>query len=150
MVSIFYKGREMAIQKNTTASENAVTEIDYAKKLPESEFEVMMAIWDGTPPVNTAYLMEKVGNRKNWKAPTLISFLVRLEDRGYISSVKQGKERYYSPVASKTKYLQQATVSFVNQYHNGSFVALMDSLYSDKQLSENDIDELLEWLKTRY
>lgn len=125
-------------------------QIDYSRKLPDSEYEVMQAIWEGTPPVNTAYLMEKVGKGRGWKAPTLISFLVRLEDRGYIVSEKKGKERYYTPVADREIYVKSITEQFLEQYHGNSFVKLMDSLYSDKKLSENDIDELLYWLKTKY
>jgi len=64
--------------------------IDYTRKLPDAEFDVMMAVWEGNPPVNTAYLMEMVGRARGWKAPTLISFLVRLEERGYITSEKKG------------------------------------------------------------
>ena len=125
-------------------------EINYSKKLPDAEFVVMSAIWAGTPPVNTAYLMDAVGRERGWKAPTLISFLVRLEERGYISSTKQGKERYYMPIAEEAKYMQTVTSEFVEQYHKGSFVHLMDTLLKDKSLSESDIDELLEWLKSKY
>ena len=128
----------------------APSEINYSKKLPEAEFDVMAAIWEGTPPVNTAYLMEAVGKDKGWKAPTLISFLVRLEERGFISSSKQGKERFYMPVADRDTYMQKATEDFVNHYHGGSFVRLMDTLFKDKNLSEADIDDLLEWLKSKY
>ena len=39
---------------------------------------------------------------------------------------------------------------FVEQCHGGSFVRMMDALYRDKKLSESDIDELLQWLKTKY
>lgn len=123
---------------------------DYSKKLPDAEFDVMMAIWKGQPPVNTAYLMDQVGKAKGWKAPTLISFLVRLEERGFITSSKKGKERLYVPVAVRDIYIKKVTEQFVDQYHNGSFVRLMDSLYADKRLSEEDIDELLQWLKTKY
>ena len=42
------------------------------------------------------------------------------------------------------------TERFVEQYHGGSFVRMMDALYMDKKLSEEDIDELLQWLKTKY
>ena len=125
-------------------------EINYTKKLPDAEFDVMAAMWAGEPPVNTAYLMEAVGKDKGWKAPTLISFLVRLEDRGYIVSEKKGKERYYTPVADRDKYMQAVTEDFVEHYHGGSFVHLMDTLYKEKSLSEKDIDELLEWLKSKY
>lgn len=130
--------------------EAAEKNLDYSKKLPDAEFDVMRAIWDGEPPINTAYLMEQVGYQKSWKAPTLISFLVRLEDRGYVTSFKKGKERYYIPIAQKERYVKSVTEQFIDQYHKGSFVRLMDSLYSEKRLSENDIDELLQWLKTKY
>ena len=124
---------------------------DYNKKLPDAEFEVMLAIWNAAVlPVNTAYLMNEVGKARSWKAPTLISFLVRLEERGFISSTKKGKERYYEAVADKTEYIRAASEQFVNQYHGGSFVSMMDSLYSEKKLSEEDIDELLQWLKSKY
>lgn len=125
------------------------TGIDYTKRLPEAEFEVMNAIWKGNPPLNTAYLMESVGKEKGWKAPTLISFLVRLQDRGFITSEKKGKERYYSPVADRNTYTKSITAEFINKYHDGSFVKLLDCLYSDESLSENDIDDLLIWLKTK-
>ena len=129
---------------------DAVRNIVYTKKLPDAEFDVMQAIWEGTPPLNTAYLMEKVGKGRGWKAPTLISFLVRLEDRGYITSEKQGKERYYTPVADRGTYLRFVTEQFIAQYHGGSFVRMMDALYANKKLTEEDIDELLQWLKTKY
>ena len=140
----------MTVDTMKTETAPAVRSIDYEKKLPDAEFDVMMAVWEGTPPVNTAYLMEKVGRGRGWKAPTLISFLVRLEERGYITSEKRGKERYYTPVANRTEYLRTSTEMFVRQYHGGSFVRMMDSLYSGKKLSESDIDELLQWLKTKY
>lgn len=135
---------------STTGVDTRTGDINYTKKLPDAEFDVMAAVWEGTSPVNTAYLMEKVGRSKGWKASTLISFLVRLEDRGYITSEKRGKERYYTPVADQERYMQTVTEQFVQQYHGGSFVRLMDTLYRDKSLSEEDIDELLEWLKTKY
>ena len=128
-------------------AENIV--IDYSKRLPEAEYEVMNAIWNGVPPLNTAYLMEAVGKEKGWKAPTLISFLVRLQDRGYITSEKKGKERYYTPVAEKDEYIRNITAQFIEKYHAGSFVNLLDTLYSNQSLSEGDIDDLLIWLKTK-
>ena len=61
------------------------TDMDNIRKLPEAEFDVMVTLWDcKESPVNTAYLMENVGKQKGWKAPTLISFLTRLEERGFI------------------------------------------------------------------
>ena len=124
--------------------------VDYTVKLPDAEFDVMNAIWDGAPPLTTSYLMQKIGNKKGWKAPTLISFLVRLEDRGFIASYKNGKERFYIPLADRDSYVHNVTENFISQYHGGSFVSVMNSFFKDRNLSEDDIDALLEWLKSRY
>ncbi len=124
--------------------------VDYSVRLPEAEYDVMSAIWDGEPPLTTSYLMQKIGHKKGWKAPTLISFLVRLEDRGFITSFKNGKERYYLPVADKKTYVRLVTENFIERYHGNSFVSILNSLYEDKGLGDEDIDALLDWLKSRY
>lgn len=123
---------------------------DYTKKLPDAEFEVMNAVWSGEAPVTTSFLMEAIGNDKGWKAPTLISFLVRLEGRGFVSSEKKGKERYYTPIADKATYTSLVINDFFKKYCDCSLINLLDSLYKDETLSDADIDELLLWLKSKY
>ena len=34
------------------------------KKLPDTEYEVMKAVWDNTPPVTTTMIMEQIGNEQ--------------------------------------------------------------------------------------
>ena len=125
--------------------------MDNSKKLPEAEFDVMVALWNSkTSPINTAYLMENVGKAKGWKAPTLISFLTRLEDRGFIHSEKRGKERYYYVDAIKTEYVRNVTVDFLNKYHDGSFVNMLDLLYGNNSFSGDELEKLLKWLQEQY
>ncbi len=124
--------------------------VDYQIRLPEAEFEVMTAVWKGEAPMTTHYLMEAIGNAKGWKAPTLISFLVRLEKRGYIVSEKKGKERFYTPVADRDAYLKVVTERFVNKYHDGSFVKVLDALFRDRKFSTAEVDALMEWLQAKY
>lgn len=137
--------RSMKIDEYLKKSE----QVDYSVHLPEAELDVMMAIWKLEPPVTTAMLMKEIGDKHEWKTPTLISFLLRLEDRGYIISYKNGRERYYIPIAERELYLSRVTENFVEQYHSGSLIQLLDALYYEKSFDE-DIDELLEWIKSRY
>lgn len=125
-------------------------DVDYQIRLPEAEFDVMTALWNGEAPITTHYLMEVIGNAKGWKAPTLISFLVRLEKRGFISSEKKGKERLYTPIANRQQYLKAVTEQFVGKYHNGSFVKVLDTLFHDRKFSTKEVDELMEWLREKY
>ena len=125
--------------------------MDSIRKLPEAEFDVMVALWDcKVSPVNTAYLMENVGKQKGWKAPTLISFLTRLEDRGFIHSEKKGKERYYYADTVKEEYIRGVTIDFLAKYHSGSFVKMMDLMYGKNSMSSSELDEMLKWLKDQY
>ena len=127
------------------------TDMDNARKLPEAEFDVMVALWGSkSSTVNTSYLMENVGKQKGWKAPTLISFLTRLEERGFIHSEKKGKERYYYVDAVKDDYIRGVTKDFLDKYHGGSFVKMMDLLYGKASLSSEELDEMLRWLQEQY
>ena len=119
------------------------------KKLPDAEFEVMKTIWANEPPITTNMLMEQLGNKKKWKLQTLITLLLRLVDRGFLRTEKNGKERTYYPLVDKEQYLKFETSSFIERFHNHSIVSLVNTLYDGKELKEADLDELSKWLKKR-
>ncbi|MDD2993342.1 MAG: hypothetical protein PWQ08_288 [Clostridiales bacterium] len=119
------------------------------KKLPDAEFEVMKTVWQNEPPITTNMLMEQLGNKKEWRLQTLITLLLRLVDRGFLRTEKNGKERTYYPLVDKEQYLKFETSSFIDRFHNHSIVSLVDTLYDGKELKESDLDELSKWLKKR-
>ena len=119
------------------------------KKLPDSEFEIMKVVWANEPPITTNIIMEQLGNEKGWKAQTVITLLLRLVERGFGSTDKKGKERLYYPLICKEDYLKFETSNFMKQYHDNSFLGLVNTLYADKALTEKDLDELLQWAKKR-
>ena len=125
--------------------------MDNIRKLPDAEFDVMVALWDcDVSPVNTAYLMENVGKHKGWKAPTLISFLSRLEEKGFIHSEKRGKERQYYADAVKEDYIKLVTIDFIEKYHCGSLVKMVDTVYGEGTETMGDLDEMKKWLQKLY
>ncbi len=124
-------------------------ELEIYRKLPDAEFDVMCAIWSVPAPATTPVLMRVIGNEKGWRAPTLISFLVRLEDRGFIRSEKNGKERQYYPMIEKKTYMTEFTKRFLNQYYGGSLKLFLDTLAGDGNLDSSQFDELLGWLQSR-
>jgi len=117
------------------------------KKLPEAEFEVMKAVWETPVPMNVNSVAERI--EKDWKIQAVISLMNRLVDRGFIRTEKNGRDRLYYPLITREEYLQFETGNFVKQYHENSFLNLVTTLYDNKSLSENDIDELLEWANER-
>lgn len=119
------------------------------KKLPDAEFEVMKVVWANEPPITTNMIMEQLGREREWKAPTVISLMKRLVDRGFLRTEKNGKERTYFPLIAKEEYLKFETRDFIERVHENSFVSLVATLYDGEKLRDSDLDELLEWLKEK-
>jgi len=122
--------------------------MDKMKKLPDAEFAVMKVIWANTPPITTNIIMSQHGNNAGWKLQTAISLLLRLVERGFLRTEKTGKERTFYPLVKKEDYLKFETGEFVKKFHGGSVLKFINTMYSDKTLSDEDISELLK-LTTR-
>lgn len=119
------------------------------KKLPDAEFDVMKVVWANEPPVTTNMVMDQLGEEKKWKVQTVVSLMVRLVERGFLRTEKKGKERFYFPLIGREDYLKFETGNFIRQYHNNSFLNLVNTLYDDNTLTDKEIDELLQWVKER-
>ena len=117
------------------------------KKLPEAEFEIMKAVWETPAPMNVNAVAQRF--KKEWKIQALISLMNRLVDRGFIRTEKNGKDRIYYPIVTRDEYLKFETGNFVKQYHENSLLNLVTTLYDNKGLNDNDIEELLQWAKDR-
>lgn len=119
------------------------------KKLPDTEFEIMKVVWANEPPITTNVVMEQLGSKREWKAPTVISLMLRLVEKGFLRTEKNGKERTYFPLVAREDYLEFETGNFMRLYHENSFLSLVNTLYDVKQISDGDIEELLKWAKER-
>lgn len=119
------------------------------KKLPDAEFEIMKVVWANMPPVTTNTIMGVLGKEKEWKAATVISLMLRLVERGFLRTEKNGKERTYFPLIPRETYLKFETGNFLRQFHGNSFVSFVNTLVASDKLTDDDLDNLLEWAKER-
>lgn len=119
------------------------------KRLPDAEFAIMKVVWANDPPITTNMVMEQLGKERNWKAQTVISFMLRLVDRDFLRTEKDGKERVYYPLVSREAYLKYETDFFLRQYHESSFLSLVNTLYDDDALTGEDIAALIRWAEER-
>lgn len=119
------------------------------KKLPDSEFEIMKVVWANEPPITTSIIMQLLGKEKEWKAQTILTLMVRLVERGFLRTEKNGKERTYYPLISKEEYLKFETGDFIDRFHGNSFTSLIATLYDGKKIKDSDLEELSNWLKKR-
>ncbi len=123
--------------------------MDMMKKLPDAEFDIMKVVWANEPPITTNIIMQQLGNEREWRVQTVISLMLRLVERGFLRTEKIGKERNYFPLINREDYLQFETGNFMKNYHDSSFLNLVNTLYDGKNLNDDDLDELLQWVKER-
>ncbi len=115
------------------------------KKLPDSELEIMMVIWDAQEKVTSEYIMANLD--KTWQKTTVLNFLTRLCDRGFLKCRKEGRLNVYESLVNKEEYLQKESKSFLQKLHNNSLKSLVTSLYDGKNISKEDLEELKKFIE---
>jgi len=118
------------------------------KRLPTAEFEIMNTIWSMTEPVTSVQVAEHLTG-KPLKQQTIVTVLSRLEKKGFLRSVKPGKERNYYVVIDRESYMQFEAQQFRAKFSQKSAFALMRAFYGDETLPQEQIDELRAWLDER-
>ena len=114
---------------------------DISKRLPDAEFNVMKVIWNLVPPITTNKITNKLADN-TWKPQTLLTVLKRLSEKGFLNIIKDGKEHQYEVLIKEDEYLEIETGSFLKRYAGNSIGALVKTLYSEGELTQDDIDEL--------
>lgn len=73
------------------------------KRLPDTELEVMKALWAAGPDTPRAALEENL-SAFGWASNTINTYLTRLVDKGYVSVRREGKSNLYTPLVSREEY----------------------------------------------
>ena len=81
------------------------------KRLPDAELEVMQTIWSLGTQVTAAEVQQHAD--KDWKMTSVLTFLSRLCDKGFLSCTKEGRQNLYTPLVSEEDYRQSESVGFL-------------------------------------
>ncbi|EJP26224.1 transcriptional regulator, BlaI/MecI/CopY family [Peptostreptococcaceae bacterium AS15] len=121
---------------------------DISKRLPDAEFNVMKVIWNLASPITTNKITNKLADN-TWKPQTLLTVLKRLSEKGFLNIIKDGKEHQYEVLIKEDEYLEIETGSFLKRYAGNSIGALVKTLYSEGDLTDDDINELRDILEQK-
>ena len=110
------------------------------KRLPDTELEVMKALWRlgaDTPRAALDQALEDFG----WASNTVNTYLARLAEKGFVSVRREGKSNRYTPLVSQEDYLAFDSRSVLSRLYGSSprnFVAAL----ARTGLKRQDLDEL--------
>ena len=116
------------------------------KRLPDSELELMMIIWDAGRPMSRNEIEEQLPGERQLSATTILSFLSRLQEKRFVQVRKEGRNNVYEPLVRKEDYLKQESRSIWKRLYQNSVGNFMAALGQGDELTEQDLDELQEFL----
>ena len=73
------------------------------KRLPDTELEVLKALW-ATGPDTPRSLLEDRLSPFGWAANTINTYLSRLADKGFVAVRREGKSNLYTPLVNREEY----------------------------------------------
>jgi predicted transcriptional regulator len=119
------------------------------KKLPDSELEIMLIIWEYGRPVNRFEIESKLDKERKLSPTTILSFLSRLQEKGFLDVTKDGKNNIYSAIIDRESYMQSESKNMLKKLYKNSVKNFLTALYDGNNLSEEDLEELEDYIKEK-
>ena len=117
------------------------------QRRPESELDIMLVLWNHTPPMNRMEIEKVINTKKSLAPTTILSLLARLEAKNFVEVTKQGKMNLYTPLVSQSDYQAHESQSVLEKLYGNSLKKFVTSLYQGKKVSSEEIQELSDFLK---
>lgn len=119
------------------------------KRLPDSELEIMMIIWEFNRPVTRFEIEAEMGEERTITSTTLLTFLARLQEKGFLAVEKMGKNNLYSPLVEQEVYMQKESKNILKRLYRNSARNFLAALYDGNNLSQDDLKELEEYIRMK-
>lgn len=115
------------------------------KELTKAEEQIMQVLWE----CKEAFVKDVVNKLPEPKpAYTTVATIMRiLEEKGFVNHEEIGKSYRYKPSVSKGEYRSFLFKNIFKNYFNGSPEGLLSHFMSDRNLSVEEMDELLKKIK---
>lgn len=109
------------------------------KRLPDTELEVMKALWSTGPDTPRAVLEDRLAPF-GWVANTINTYLFRLADKGFVAVRKEGKSNLYTPLVGQEEYQSFDSRAVLDRLYGSprNFVAAL----AREGMSRGELDEL--------
>ncbi len=119
------------------------------RRLPDSELDIMLALWEGHPDMSRMDIEAVVnGSPERKLAPTTInSLLARLERKGFVSVRKAGRNNLYTPLVSREDYCRQESRTVLERLYANSLENFVASLYNGRTIGRDELKRLDEFLE---
>jgi len=106
----------------------------------------MEALW-AKSPATLGETIDRIGSRASWNYKTYQSYMNVLEKKGYISSEKRGRDKFYSPAISREECIARESRAVLSKMQSDSVGLMITSMVREGDLSRSDRLELMNMLE---
>jgi len=111
----------------------------HMKRLPDTELEVMKALWAAGPDTPRTVLEARL-SPFGWASNTVNTYLSRLVEKGFVSVRREGKSNLYTPLVAQEEYQSFDSRAVLNRLYGSprNFVAAL----AREGLRKDELEEL--------
>ena len=110
--------------------------------LGAAELEVLKTLWDHGPATVREVMNHLHARRRNVAYTTVLTFLTRLEQKGYVASDKSGLAYVYRPRVTREKVSKSRLRSLLKDLYDGAAAPLVLQLVREERLTSDEIEQL--------
>ena len=115
-------------------------------ELTRAELQIMNILWD-LQKATVNEVLERFPEPKP-AYNTVLTFLRILKEKQYVASEAVGKQHHFYPLVQHNEYSSRFLQNVKNNLFRGSAADLVNFFVKDEHLSTEEIDELIELLKS--
>ncbi len=117
----------------------------------ENEWTIMEVLWKSGESMTASEIIEKLKGIKDVSPKTIRVLINRLLQKGiidYTVDARDSRVYHYRAIRNREECLQEKSKRFVNSYFEGNSFGMVASLVKNEQFSDEQIEELMEMLKS--
>ena len=114
------------------------------RNLSASETTIMKAIWDAGQDISIPDLIEllRTDYGKDYARTTVVTFLLKLSDKGFVRTYRKGKLSYAHAMKSEADYRTKLLNEETDYWFDGNVSNLFSALCSSRKLTKDEIGEI--------
>ena len=114
------------------------------RNLSASETTIMKAIWDAGQDISIPDLIEllRTDYGKDYARTTVVTFLLKLSDKGFVRTYRKGKLSYAHAMKSEADYRTKLLNEETDYWFDGNVSNLFSALCSSRRLTKDEIGEI--------
>ncbi len=117
----------------------------------ENEWTIMEVLWKTEEPMTASEIIERLKGIKDVSPKTIRVLINRLLQKGiigYTVDARDSRVYHYHTIRNREECLREKSKRFVNSYFEGNSFGMVASLVKNEQFSDEQIEELMEMLKS--